>query len=98
MSNETPDPSSERRQTAPGKPASRQPPDANTGQEQDREEGQEIPKTGRDPSEPIEEDVANDIPTDDDGDEDDDETGKIELPGEDGQGDRRDVSRPAGNP
>jgi hypothetical protein len=63
-----------------------------------REEGQEIPKTGRDPSEPTEQDDSNDIPTDDDGDEDEDETGKIELPGEDGQGDRRDVSRPAGNP
>jgi hypothetical protein len=101
MSNETPNPA------APGKPASRQPPDANTGQEQDTEEGQGIPKTGRDPSEPIEQDVSNDIPTDDDmdddvptdddGDEDDDETGTIELPGEDGQGDRLDVSRP-GNP
>ncbi len=89
MSNETPNPTDQPRQTAPGKPGSRQPPDANTGQ---------IPKTGRDPSEPIEEDVENDIPTDDDDSDEDDETGNIELPGEDGQGDRRDVSRPAGNP
>jgi hypothetical protein len=35
--------------TAPGKPASRQPPDSNTGKEkkEDRDEGQDLPKTGR---------------------------------------------------
>ena len=98
MSTETPNPTGQPKQVAPGKPASRQPPDANTGKEKDREEGQEIPKTGRDPSEPIEQDGSNDIPTDDDGDEDEDETGKIELPGEGGEGDRQDRSRPAGNP
>ena len=47
--------------TAPGKPGSRQPPDNNTGKprEDDRNEGQELPKTGRDPREAIEEDRAN---------------------------------------
>jgi hypothetical protein len=46
--------------TAPGKPASRQPPDSNTGKrgnrdskEKARDEGQDVPKTGRPPSESI---------------------------------------------
>jgi hypothetical protein len=53
-------------QTAPGKPSSRQPPDANTGkgngrgkdgaENRDKKKGQEIPKTGRDQSMPIEQD------------------------------------------
>ena len=84
MGTETPNPGGQPKQTAPGKPASRQPTDDNLGNDQskDREEGQEIPKTGRDPSEPIEQDVSNDIPTDDDDDADDDdedEAGTIEL-------------------
>ena len=61
MGNQTPNKDGRSDQTAPGKPASRQPPDANTGKGQgkdkaenaDREEGQEIPKTGRDQSKPI---------------------------------------------
>jgi hypothetical protein len=100
MGTETPNPGGQPKQTAPGKPASRQPTDDNLGNDQnrDREEGQEIPKTGRDPSEPIEQDVSNDIPTDDDDDDDEDETGTIELPGAGGEGDRQDRSTPAGNP
>jgi hypothetical protein len=89
--------------TAPGKPASRQPPDANTGQDRDGDEGQELPKTGRDRSEPIEEDVADDILTDDaddddddmdDDDADEDESGTLELPGEGGERDRLNSSSP----
>lgn len=84
--------------TAPGKPASRQPPDASLGQDSNGDEGQELPKTGRDPLEPIEEDVANDIPTDDDDadddDADEDESGTLELPGEGGKRDRLNSSSP----
>jgi hypothetical protein len=83
--------------TAPGKPESRQPPDANPGQDRDGDQGQELPKTGRDPSEPIGEDVADDIPTDDDDDDDDadeDESGTLELPGEGGERDRLNSSSP----
>jgi hypothetical protein len=55
QSNQTPDRGGRSDQTAPGKPSSRQPPDANTGKGQekdqgrnrDMDEGQEIPKTGR---------------------------------------------------
>jgi hypothetical protein len=98
MSTQTPNPGGQQKPTAPGKPASRQPPDSNTGTQQDREEGQDIPKTGRDPSEPIDEDISDDISSDDDEDQDDgdeDEVGSIELPGESGD---RDGSRPAGKP
>jgi hypothetical protein len=60
MGTQTPNPGGRSDQSAPGKPASRQPPDANTGKgknkEKDRNEGQEIPKTGREQSEPIEQD------------------------------------------
>jgi hypothetical protein len=103
MGTETPNPGGQPKQTAPGKPASRQPTDDNPGNDQNRnsEEGQETPRTGRDPSEPIEQYVSNDIPTDDDDDADDDdedETGTIELPGEGGEGDRQDRSTAAGNP
>lgn len=103
MGTETPNPGGQPKQTAPGKPASRQPTRGNVGEDQnlDTDEGQEIPKTGRDPSEPIEQDVSNDIPTDDDDDADDDDedqTGTIELPGEGGEGSGdRDRSRPVGN-
>lgn len=102
MSTQTPSPGSQPKQTPPGNPASQPPTDG--GKDQDREEGQEIPKTGRDPSEPIEHDVSNDIPSDDDDDADDDDaddedqSGTIELPGEGGEDDRRNDSRPAGNP
>lgn len=52
------------------------------------DEGQDVPKT-----------AADDVPGDDEGDEgSEDETGKIELPGEIVEGDRRDPSSPAGNP
>ncbi len=108
MDTQTPNPPGQPAPTTPGKPASRQSPAANAGQETNTEEGQEIPKTARDPSEPIEQDVADDIPTDDDDDDvdddddddddDEDEAGSIELPGEEGTGDRLDGSRPAGNP
>ena len=55
MGNQTPNKGGQSDQTAPGKPSSRQPPDANTGKGQekdkaknrDMDEGQEIPKTGR---------------------------------------------------
>ena len=56
MGTQTPNTGGRPDQSAPGKPASRQPPDANTGKdktetrEQDRDEGQEIPKTGRERS------------------------------------------------
>jgi hypothetical protein len=53
MGTRTPNPGDQLKPTAPGKPASRQPPDNNTGTHQDTDEGQDIPKTGRDPSEPI---------------------------------------------
>ena len=68
MGTQTPNSGGQPKQTAPGKPASRQPTDDNLSKDQnsDSEEGQEIPKTGRDPSEPIEQDVSDDIPTDDD--------------------------------
>ena len=53
MGNETPNKGGPSDRTAPGKPASRQPPDANTGQgkeedkakNREKDEGQEIPKT-----------------------------------------------------
>ena len=53
MGNETPNRGGRSDQTAPGKPASRQPPDANTGKggekdkakNREKDEGQEIPKT-----------------------------------------------------
>lgn len=62
MGTQTPNSGGRSDQTAPGKPSSRQPPDANTGKGQgkdeprnrDKDEGQEIPKTGRDQSKPIE--------------------------------------------
>jgi hypothetical protein len=69
MGTQTPNRAGQPEPTAPGKPASRQPPDANTGTNQDAEEGQEIPKTGRGPVDAIEEDAANAIPTDDDDDD-----------------------------
>ncbi|HKQ12802.1 MAG TPA: hypothetical protein VJT80_05175 [Steroidobacteraceae bacterium] len=46
MGTQTPNPGGQPKPTAPGKPGSRQPPDSNTGKEKDRDEGQEIPKTG----------------------------------------------------
>jgi hypothetical protein len=95
MGTETPNPGGRPNESAPGKPGSRQPPDANTGIEKDREEGQEIPKTGRDPSEPVEQDTLDDVPGDD---EDEDELGNIELPGEGGAAGQRDDSRPGENP
>src|SRR5688572_27433524 len=100
MGTETQDSGGQQQPTAPGKPASRQPPDSNTGTGKDRDEGQEIPKTGRDPSEAIEQDISNDTSTDDvDEDEtDEDEVGSIELPGQAREGDRLDGSGPAGNP
>ena len=60
MGTQTPNPGGRPKQTAPGKPASRQPPDDSLGKDPngDGEEGQEIPKTGRDPSEPIEQQVS----------------------------------------
>ena len=92
MGTQTPNPGRQQKPTAPGKPAS-------------REEGQEIPKTGRDPSEPIDEDIADDISSDDDDDADEDqddgdedEAGTLELPGEGGESDPAEGSRPAGNP
>ena len=53
MGDQTPNRGGQSDQTAPGKPASRQPPDANTGKggekdkakDRERDEGQEIPKT-----------------------------------------------------
>ena len=47
MTNETQTPHGQPKPTAPGKPASRQPPDSNTGKQKDKDEGQELPKTGR---------------------------------------------------
>ena len=85
MGTETQNRSGQPKPTAPGKPGSRQPPDSNTGT--DRDEGQEIPKTGRE---------QDDSPTPDDDDED--ETGKVELPGESGGVDQADRSRSADNP
>ena len=109
MGTQTPNPGGQRRQAPPQPPTDGS---KGKGTDQDREEGQEIPKTGRDPSESIEQQVSNDIPSDDDDDandddasdddaddEDEDLTGTIELPEEGGagEGDRRDGSRPAGN-
>jgi hypothetical protein len=51
MDTQNPEPTVQPNPTAPGKPASRQPPDANTGKEKDSE---------RDPLEPIEEDARRD--------------------------------------
>jgi hypothetical protein len=87
MTTETPSPGGQPPRTAPGKPASRQPTEDNVGEDQ----------------KPLEQDVAGDIPTDDDEDadgDDEDQTGTIELPGEGGtdSAERRDRSRPAGNP
>jgi hypothetical protein len=64
MGTQTPDPGSQPKPTAPGKPASRQPPGSNTGKDKDTEEGQDIPKTGRNPSERIEQDISDNISTD----------------------------------
>jgi hypothetical protein len=47
MGTQKQEPAAQPKPTAPGKPASRQPPDANTGKPKEREEGQDIPKTGR---------------------------------------------------
>ena len=52
MGTQTPKPSDQPKPTAPGKPASRQPPDNNTGKPRDTDEGQELPKTGRAPAGP----------------------------------------------
>jgi hypothetical protein len=56
MGTQSQSPGSQPKPTAPGKPASRQPPDSNTGKEgprgnkdEDRNEGQEIPKTALSP-------------------------------------------------
>ncbi|HEY7643190.1 MAG TPA: hypothetical protein VH814_25905 [Steroidobacteraceae bacterium] len=68
MGTQTPNPPGQQPQTTPGKPGSRQSPDSN--------EGRDVPKTGRDAAEPLED--LDDIPTDDDeggdADEDEDET------------------------
>jgi hypothetical protein len=53
MGTQKPNPGGQPKPTAPGKPGSRQPPDSNTGKEKKRDEGQELPKTGRDSSESI---------------------------------------------
>jgi len=100
MGTQTPNPGGQPKPTAPGKPGSRQPLGNNTGTDNDSDEGQDIPKTGRDPSEPIEQDISDDISTDDtdEDDADEDELGNIELPGEGGEDDRRKGSGPAGNP
>jgi hypothetical protein len=50
MGTQNQEPTGQPKPAAPGKPASRQPPDANTGQPKEREEGQDIPKTGQDSS------------------------------------------------
>jgi len=47
MSNQKPKPSGQPKPTAPGKPGSRQPPDNNTGKKKEKDEGRDIPKTGR---------------------------------------------------
>jgi hypothetical protein len=55
MGNDSPNTGGRSDQTAPGKPASRQPPDSNTGKDGEKDEaknrhsdeGQGIPKTGR---------------------------------------------------
>lgn len=86
MATETQNPGGQSNPKAPGKPASRQPPENNTGKDQDRE-GQEMPKTGRE---------QDDDPTS--GDDDEDETGTIELPGEGRGDDQADRSRSADNP
>jgi hypothetical protein len=63
MSTQTPKPDGQAKQTAPGKPGSRQPVDGagkdrdqNKDQDQrkDRDEGQNLPKTGRAPSDTVE--------------------------------------------
>jgi hypothetical protein len=87
MATETQNPGSRSNPNAPGKPGSRQPPQSNTGRDQEAE-GQEIPKTGRERD--------DDDPTS--GDDDEDETGNIELPGEGGGDDQADRSRSADNP
>jgi hypothetical protein len=46
MANQKPKSGGQQKPTAPGKPASRQPPDSNTGKQKNRDEGQSIPKTG----------------------------------------------------
>jgi hypothetical protein len=90
MGTQTPNPGGQPKQSPPGKPGVQPPREG--GADKDIEEGQDIPKTGRDPSEPIEQD-DEESPTDDE-----DETGKIELPGEGGGDDQVDRSRSADNP
>ena len=92
MGTETPNPGGQPKQAPPRQPGVQPPGEGG----KDREEGQDIPKTGRDPSEPIEQDAQDDSPTQSDDDED--ETGKIELPGESGGDDQADRSRSADNP
>ena len=94
MGTQTPNPGGQPKQAPPGNPGVQPPDDGGRGK--DAEEGQDLPKTGRDPSEPIEQDVQNDSPTQDDDDED--ETGRIELPGEGRGDDQADRSRSADNP
>jgi hypothetical protein len=104
MGSQKPNPPGQPKPTTPGKPASRQSPDSNAGKDKDRkdqdiEEGQDIPKTGRDPSEPIDQDVSDDSLANDDEEEDDaGEAGNIELPDDESRGDRLDRSRPVDNP
>lgn len=70
MGIQTPNPGGQPKQTPPQPPT-----DGNSGKgiDQDGEEGQEIPKTGRDPSEPIEQQVSNDTQSEDDDDATDDD-------------------------
>lgn len=82
MGTQTPNPGSSPKQTPPAKPGVQPPGGGDTGK--DREEGQDIPKTGRDSSTQV--------------DDDEDETGNVELPGEGGGDDQVDRSRSADNP
>jgi hypothetical protein len=91
MGTETPNPGGQPKQPPPGNPGIQPPREDDI--DKDIEDGQDIPKTGRDASEPTEQD-DDESPTE----SDDDETGKIELPGEGGGDDQADRSRSADNP
>lgn len=103
MSTQSPNSGGQPPPTAPGKPSSRQPPESNTGVQQGPDEGQELPKTGRDSSDPIEEDTADDDSADDDDvgedddDADEDDLASIELPGEGDDSNGLDGSKPVRN-
>jgi hypothetical protein len=76
MGTETPNPGSQPKQTPPGKPGIQQPGD----DDKDREEGQDIPKTGRDEDEDENETGNIDLPGEGGGDDQADRSRSADNP------------------